>query len=288
MNYKHCINCGAIETNTPFIRISADRRGGRIGMICPDCMRQRAYSWENRAEHGVNTRNRTYSIELETMRPTAKATYELAENGILPSSDCTVDSEFKTPIYHNLKSPVRLTKTIQRLIDGGEMVIDSHCGTHFHVGMPNDEMNVPCFDRHHYAHNNSRIGVTRRFINSLFTPVSDWMIAHPAETVAVFGRNFGHWAQPITMSSDAMTHENWINLQHSYSIEFRLCFFRDAAQYALCMNTCDKIFSALETHFWNGFDSRNTAERKAAAAKTARYIIRILEKAAAQAEALNN
>lgn len=279
MDYKHCIACGAIETVTPFIRISADRRGGRVGMICPDCMRQRSYSWENRTEHGTNTRNRTYSIELETMRPTSKATYELAENDCLPSSDSTVDSEYKTPIYHNLKSPVRLTKTIQRLIDGGEMVVDSHCGTHFHIGTPDSGMNRP-----QNGESVSRMEMTRRFVNSLFTPVSEYLSANPDKAVAVFGRSFGYWAQPITMHSDAWTHENWINLQHDYSIEFRLCFFRNAAQYALCMNTCDRIFSALETHFWTGFDSRSTAERKAAAAKTARYIIRIIEKAAAKIE----
>lgn len=275
MNYRHCINCGAVETVTPFIRINADRRGGRVGMICPDCMAQRSYSWENRTEHGTNTRGRTYSIEFETMRPTNKATYELAENGILPSSDCTVDSEFKTPIYHNLKSPVRVTKTIQRLIDGGEMAIDSHCGTHFHVGLPDNGMNAIISGT-----NDSRIGFARRFYHSLFVPVSDWMRLHPAETIRIFGRNFGQWAQPVNVNSYAEEHTNFINVQHDYSLEFRLAFFANAAQYALCMNTCDKLFSCIETHFWSKLPELNTtAERKAAAAKAAKYMMRVLEKA---------
>lgn len=282
MTYKHCINCGAIETSENprerFIRINADRRGGNVGLICPACVELRSYSWENRAETGADTRGRTYSIELEIMQPTHKAFFELAENNFLASSDSTVSAEFKSPIFHNLKSPVRLTKTIQRLIDGEEMVIDGHCGTHFHVGLPDNGMSAIIPET-----NDSRIGFTRRFYHSLFVPVSNWMMMHPYETKALFGRMFGQWARSVQPHVDPMRHENFVNVQHDYSLEFRLAFFANAAQYARCMNVCDKLFSCIETHFWSKLpECHTTEERKAAAAKAARYMVRVLSKATAE------
>lgn len=282
MERKKCIVCKRIEDEAiveRFFRVNADRRGGNVALICPECLRLRAYSWENRQEKGVDTRGRTYSIEIEIMRPTVKAFFELAENGVLPSIDITVDAEGKTPIYHNLKSPVRLTKTMQRLIDGGEMVIDGNCGTHFHVGLPNNGMSaiIPGAD-------DSRIGFARRFYHSLFVPVSDWMMAHPYETKAIFGRMFGTYARSVHPHTDAERHENFINVQHDYSLEFRLCFFANAAQYALAINTCDRLFSCIETHFWSKLPELDTtAARKAAAAKAARYMVRVLKKAAIDA-----
>lgn len=283
-NYRMCsvmVNghkCG----NPATISIPAARRGNRPACVCAECAaRMESYSRENNIEKGVSTRGKTYSMELEVNYPTTKARYDLSQNDFMPTSDCTVGLEFKSVIYNNLKSPVRVTKTIERLIDGGDMAIESNCGTHFHVGLPNNgfSADMPC--------GVSRRAATINMYHSLFVPLSDWLVAHPAETVALFGRNFGEWARPISRGTDTQEHTNFINLQHTYSIEFRLCFFKSAAQYALCMKTCDKIWDALETHFWNNYTAERSADgraaRKAAADKAARYIVRIVEKASAEA-----
>lgn len=270
--------CGNLAT----ISIPAARRGNRPACVCAECAaRMESYFSENHLEKGISTRGKTYSMELEVNRPTTKARYDLSQNLFMPSSDVTVGLEFKSVIYNNLKSPVRVTKTVQRLIDSGNLEIGANCGTHFHCGLPDNGFSedMPC--------GVSRRAATINMYHSLFVPLSRWLETHPAETVALFGRNFGDWARPIYPHTDTQEHTNFINLQHTYSIEFRLCFFKSAAQYALCMKTCDKIFDALETHFWNKYTAERTeagrAARKAAADKAARYIVRIVEKASAEA-----
>lgn len=277
MNMNTCIKCGMPAT----IKVPDNRRGGRNACYCEHCYNEmKSYFFENGAKVGENAtanRNHSYSIELETMRPTGKALLELHENKFERTADCTVDAEYKSPIYCNLRSPVRVSNmVIQRLINENEIVIDSHCGTHFHVGYANNSLGVQ-----RIGESDSRINMTRRFYNSLFAPVSAWLESNQEKSVALFGRDFGTWARPVNMNSDALTHENFINVQHDNTIEFRQCFFRNSAQYNACMHTCDKIFSALEVHFWDKFSAaKNAAERKALAAKTARYIIRIIDKAA--------
>lgn len=268
--------------NPATISIPAARRGNRPACVCAECAaRMESYSRENNMEKGISTRGKTYSMELETNNPTTKARYDLSQNLFMPTSDITVGLEFKSVIYNNLKSPVRVTKTIERLINSGDIEIGTNCGTHFHVGLPDNGFSteMPC--------GVSRRAATINMYHSLFLPLSDWLREHPAETAALFGRNFGEWARPISRSTDTQEHENFINLQHSYSIEFRLCFFKSAAQYALCMKTCDKIWDALETHFWSNYTAERSesgrAARKAAAKKAARYIVRIVEKASAEA-----
>lgn len=283
-NYRVCsvmVNghkCG----NPATISIPAARRGNRPACVCAECAaRMESYFSENNLNKGISTRDKTYSAEYESSRSTVKARYELSQNGFVPSADCTCDIEYKSPIWHNLKSPVRVTKTVQRLIESGDLEINASCGTHFHCGLPNNgfSADMPC--------GVSRRAATINMYHSLFLPLSRWLETHPAETVALFGRNFGDWARPIYPHIDTQEHTNFINLQHSYSIEFRLCFFKSAAQYALCMKTCDKIWDALEAHFWSKYTAERTeagrAARKAAADKAAKYIVRIVEKASAEA-----
>lgn len=270
--------CGA----PAFITVPDNRRGGRSACVCPRCAERLAgYNEENAEVIGTSAkREHTYSIELETMRPTLKARMELAENRFLPSSDCTVDAEFKSPIYSSLKSPCRVARmVVQRLLDENEIVIDSNCGTHFHVGMPDSGLSVPM------PCGVSRMSAARNMYHSLFLPLSGWLAEHSAETVALFGRDFGGWARPINRNTNCLEHTNFVNLQHDYSIEFRLGFFANSAQYIRCMKVCDSIFSALETHFWSKYNPAPDAlaERKAAADKAAKYIVRIVEKAAREA-----
>lgn len=271
-----------------FERRSANNRGGKPALICPDCLSLLPYSAENSILWGVDTKGRTYSTEWEMNEGAdyVEAARRLLTNGAIPTSDCTVDVEFISPIYRNLKSPVRILKTVERICKEGLMSIGDNCGTHFHVGLPKnaegvDGMSAPIDGIDGHA---SRMDAARNMVNSLFVPVTDWMLSHPVETEALFGRNFGRWAEPINPRSHWATHENWVNMQHDYSLEFRLPRFRNHRQYARAMHTCDRFFSTLETHFWSKYNAaRSLAERKALAAKAARYMVRELEKACAEA-----
>ena len=70
----------------------------------------------------------------------------------------------------------------------------------------------------------------RRFYNSIFVPLSDAITETPEQAAQLFGRGFNRWARPIDMNTHAEIHENFINTQHTYSLEFRIVKYQNADQ----------------------------------------------------------
>ena len=269
-----CNNCNNIGT----VKVAIPNRGNRNGFMCTFHARQlEGYTTENDFRKGNRKANGfTFSCELETSHSTAKARGELLNFGFLPTSDCTVSVEYKSPIYEGLNAISKQTASIEKLMNDGQLEIDSTCGTHFHVG--------------HADHiNPETMQYIRRFYHSIFVPLSDCMVANPSETTAFWGREFrnGTWANPINANSNALEHRNFINMEHAYTVEFRLAKFRTAEQYMQVVKFCRDVVNAVIENFVKHFNDSDfdrtryadvTAYRKHKAEVTANKIVKLYKK----------
>lgn len=269
--------------NEGVIAVPIAKRGGRLGYLCPRCAeRERGYSEENNIRYGERKKNGfTFSMEMETSSSTVKARAELLDFGFIPTSDVTVDVEYKSPIYEGLNAVSKQCVSIDKLLASGDMRIGSECGTHFHVG-------------HVDYINGATMRYLRRFNNSLFTPLSEAIMADPEKSARFFGRRPNSWAEPVTMhdpSGDVaghyMKHSAMFNLQHDYTVEFRQAKFVGAGQYMNVAKFAKDVVNALIENFIKHFDDTDfdrrryptrTAYRKHKAQVTANKLVKLYEK----------
>ena len=243
----NCVGCGLdITAMNNNVKVTLNRRGGRAAYMCAECARRMSgYTFENDVRVGVEKVNKfTYAFELETSYTNEKARAELYADKFVPTADCTVNVEYKTPIYRGLNAPSKQAVTIETLINNGDMRIDNECGTHVHVGEEN------------YI-NPETMDYLKRFYNSLFTPLSNAMCENHADVKKVFGRDFEHWAQPITMNSCADTHENFINMQHAYTVDYIICMFKNSKQFQNTLRLCKEFTSILINNFIMHFNDED-------------------------------
>lgn len=268
-SHPHCNNRGTHK-------IEVFRRGGRNAYLCDTHYYENAsYYFENSDFQGIEKKNgKTISVEFETSRSTKKARMEFVASGYVPTHDSTVSCEYKSPIMYGLNSLAKHSVTFERLISEGELEVNRTCGTHLNVG-----------DTEYI--NAQSINYISRFIHSLFVPLSEYLESHPQECKAVFGRELNHWASPIRTHTDAHDHCNFINLQHNTHIEFRICKFVNAKQYAnaakLCVAMVDCIIENFVKHFNDTpNDTRRyptkTAYRKHKANVTAQKLVKLFQK----------
>ena len=272
---KDCNNIGVVP-------VSIAKRGGRCGYYCERCARERNYSDENSIRYGERKKNGfTFSCELETSASTNKARGELLDFGFVPTYDCTVDVEFKSPIYEGLNAISKQCLSVEKLIASGELRIGGECGTHFHVG-------------HREYINGTTMRYLRRFNNSLFVPLSNAIMADPEKATRFFGRPSNSWAEPVTMhdtSGDlpggAMKHSAMFNLQHDYTIEFRQPKFVNAEQYMQVAKFAKDCVNAIIENFIKHFNDedfdrrrypKKTDFRKHKAQITAQKLVKLYEK----------
>lgn len=241
---KNCLNMGTVKT-------TAARRGERAVYMCDfHANRLLGYSTENDFRHGTEKVNPfTYGVELETSFSTEKARAEILLDGYLPTSDCTVNVEYKSPIYQGMNALTKHAVTFGRLIDAGELKIGDECGTHTHIG-------------HKTMINAETIGYIRRFYNSLFVPLSEAMERNPEATERLFGRGFTYYASPINMETYATEHVNFINVQHNNTLEFRLVKFVNADQYMNAVRCCKAITEAVVNNFVEHFNDEPKDARR--------------------------
>lgn len=232
-------------TNNGTHKIGVYRRGGRAAYLCDEHFRRDgSYYYENVVMTGTNKKNgNTVSVEFETMQVSPKGRIEFIQNGYEPTHDSTVVHEFKSPIMNGLNALSKHCETYERLIANGDVNLDSSCGTHFNNGninMPEEALTPD--------------GWIGRFVNSLFVPLSDYLMAHPEDCKKVFGRELNHWAQAITETSRANEHRNFINLEHSTHIEYRVCKFVTAKQYMTAAKLCVKFTECVMANFVEHFN----------------------------------
>lgn len=274
----HC-NCSAIGT----VPVPMPDRGGRLGYMCEHHARRlQGYTEENGQRMGTRKANQfTFSKELETSRSTAQARAELLHFGFIATADCTVNAEYKSPIYEGLNALSKQCETIEKLIHDGQLSIGPECGTHFHVG--------------HAEHINPvTMRYLRRFNNSLFVPLSNAIMADTEKSARFFGRRPNSWAQPVTEQStsgnlpgSSMEHSAMFNLQHDYTIEFRQAKFVTAKQYMAVAKFARDCTNAIIENFILHFndtpaDTRRypnkTSYRKHKAEVAAQKMVKLYEK----------
>lgn len=221
-------------------------RGGRAAYMCPTCARSMGgYTFENTATVGTPGCGGgfTYSIEFECNRPTPAMQAYMLKNKWACTSDCTVDAEYKSPVFQSLNSPKKLLVTMEQMQAAGEFSVGNNCGTHFNVGIIDgiggDTMNAI---RAHY--------------NKLFGPLSDHLTRNPTDCALVFGRDLsGEWARPWRRVLSAWEHTLFVNMQHETHLEFRAAKFRSAAQYMHMAKMCKEMVKTILTRYDGTRDS---------------------------------
>lgn len=283
-----CVGCG----NSGVVKIKTNHQTiGGIYLCRRHAESMEGYCYENDNHMGTSKKHGfTFGMEFESNHSTLYARGVLVENGFVPTSDGTVDVEYKSSIQHGLASFSQLYKSIDKLIASGDLsVADSRwstCGTHFHVG-------------HETMINRETMVWLRRFYNTMFCPLSDIMRQHSDINIALFGRDFTGYASPINARTSAVEHENFINLQHSYSIEFRLCKYQNCEQFTRLTHMLKEMGEAivetylkrynLPTEHWIINNKRYTDEnngreyRKELARRTSVRLVNIYKKYAKKA-----
>lgn len=238
-----CVGCN----NNGVVRIRTNHQTvGGIFLCYHHSENMDGYTCENDNHMGTHKAHKlTFGMELETNASSLKARGILIENGFIPTSDCTVDVEYKSSIQYGLASFSQLYKSIDRLVESGDLSFDDMngdtCGTHFHVG-------------HETLINRGTMDWLRRFYNTMFVPLSNEMKAHSDVNIALFGRDFTYYASPVTMYTDSMSHCNFVNLQHNYSIEFRLCKYRNAEQFTRLTHMLKEMSVAIVETYLSRYD----------------------------------
>lgn len=235
---KGCRSCG-------WKRVPLDKRGGRNAYMCRFHAEQlESYIYENANHYGKAKMNGfTFGCELETSSSTDKARIELIFAGFVPTRDTTVDVEYKSSIYEGLNALSKQCVSIENLIFNGELEIGVKCGTHLHVG-----------HREHLTP--MTMGYIREYYYKLFSDLSRAMEENEAATKAIFGRTFkdsDYWAEPIHNQKQstemACNRNNFINVEHDQTLEFRLSKFQTAEQYMRCVKFAKFVVRTVINNF---------------------------------------
>ena len=237
----HCVECGRLtceaeggkRVTTPAQRngvwVCADHRGKR---------NLRGYCEENTTRIGSgNADNISISLELESMGVSTHARAYLVGNKFIPTSDGTVDIEYKSPIYESEQPLAKIIGGIEYMDTNSNYhfkVNNDRCGLHTHFGFIDN--------RYNFTHLYTDYGRLFSELDKIVRLLSD------DDKKAIFGRSWGRYNQPIDVFFPNK-HENWINIQHNYSLEIRMPRFITAEQYMKFLKTFKKMFKALNTHY---------------------------------------
>lgn len=268
-----CPNCNNIGSH----KIQVFRRGeeGHAFLCDYHFFNEESYFTKNNNKQGTNkAHGYTFGVEFETSYTTKKARIEFTASGYLPTQDATVDVEYKSGIMNGLNSLSKHCVTFERLMNDGDLRVGNECGTHFHIGNA-EKLNA------------ETLQYIRRFYHSLFIPLQEAMQTNPMKTEQLFGRGFGHWCSPINTATNPMNHTNFINMQHSNTIEFRMCMFKNAKQYMNCAKFCADVVKCVVANFVEHFNDEDidnrrynnmTEYRKHKASVTAKKLVKLFEK----------
>ena len=136
-------------------------------------------------------------------------------------------------------------------------VNNENCGIHTHYGFIDDHYDFRNLYRHY---------------QNLFKPLNDMIKDMSVEKrEEIFGRDFEHYNRSLDFGYPDR-HENWINIQHRYTLEIRMPRFTSAVQYMRFLKTFKKIFKALNTFYIN------RGQNEQASIKTGRKMAKIFEK----------
>lgn len=225
------------------------------------------YSDENTTYIGKETaKGMTCSFECETIENTTTSICSMVVDlHFLPSHDSSLGYkgiEYKSPIFNSLNSTTKTLGTIEALVNEGYFdTKNDSCGGHIHTGFYNDPIDF------------TGLYNTMNEYWEVFKDLYVYLDNMPNETMKLyFGRGFSNYARTIRKTSNGFVmpchngngkrltyydkrcsfdripssiHEIIFNVQHDYSIEFRLPKFINAIQYRTCILSMQEIMDVL-------------------------------------------
>lgn len=260
----HCIECGRLTSNDmggKRVTIPSQRNGVWVCYDHRGSKNLRDYCDENNTRVGKgNADGISISVELESMGVSTSARAYFVKNNFIPTHDSTVTIEYKSPIYTSELPLAKIIGAVEYMNNSNSYdfsVDNEHCGIHTHYGFIDNHFDFRDLSIHY---------------SELFYPLSQLINEMSScDRKEIFGRDFEEYAREIEFSCPSM-HENWINIQHSYSLEIRMPRFITAKQYMRFLKTFKKIFKAINTHYIEHGCTRN------AATKTGKKLVKVFKK----------
>lgn len=236
MRKGHCLVCGCVVYGgCGYIR-NVRGRGKRV--FCE----RHAYNFEGyhssedyRADYIGTTKKtplarHTVGIEIEMDCDRYDDIYlrfrgTLERVGYCIESDCTVcGGEAPSPKMQGL---AHISKVLQNNEDAF-YIFTNATGAHIHTAT-------------------TRMSTIRDNYHDLFLPLFHYINGHDEEwMIEKFGSTWREYATKIDEYSDPYTHENFINCQHDYTIEFRLPRIRERHQFMNCIKFWREVGFYLE------------------------------------------
>lgn len=163
-------------------------------------------------------------------------------------------SEAPSPICEGVKS---LSSLIHSMEQRGEDVFlkGDNCGMHIHAYA--DDMET-----------------YRNWYHTLFIPFCEWLDSKSDDFCRVnFGGKFRGYASRINRNSNVTNHSNFVNMQHSHTIEWRIPRYVSACQTVILLKFWRKVCWMLNATDWKTDADRAT--RKAIAEQAGQNIVKI-------------
>ena len=266
-----CAGCNNVGTH----KLALAKRGGRSAYVC-DFHYEYNESYGNGGDNNKGTRKangKRCGIELETSFTSENARIELLGAGFTPTNDCSLDGDFTTeyvsPLYSGMNAITRYVKSIEKMLNNGDIEINDTCGTHFHFSIDNM--------RTESGVNICEVLQDSVYFSRVFAPISNAMKDDSYKTRRVFGRYFTHYCKPIESNSYAGDRYFWINTTNYNNIEFRLFKFTSAKQYVTAMQFAQDVVVSLMNNF-NTWYQMTEAEKLHNCDVVAQKIVRKFEK----------
>ena len=237
----HCVECGRVtneEMGGKRVTTPAQRNGVWVCSAHRGARNLNGYCDENNERVGSgNADGISISLELESMGVSTHARAYLVSNKFIATSDSTVDIEYKSPIYTSEQPLAKIIGGIEYMDtkDDYKFKVNHYkCGLHTHFGFIDNRYNFCNLEEDYETLFENLDNIVRSLMDD--------------EREEIFGRSWGEYNAPIRFSYPDR-HENWINIQHNYSLEIRMPRFVSAVQYMKFLKTFKKMFKALDTHY---------------------------------------
>lgn len=293
-----CVACGNIHPVSEMFRGNPLDRGGKPGYICESCRSFTAnYTRGNNLVKGaIKSEEYTVMTELELSGFTDIGKANLMHNGFMPSHDSSVFCEMKSPIYNGFGGLVKYAKSIDKMLNSGDIEINYTCGAHVHIGRKNI---VNHLTGEVYDFNNKSLDALWAYRFEILTPLNDYLAMRPYSCESVFGRSLTGFADNIhsAYGNDRRTHSNryaFINFctegknpitgekspEYAQTLEFRINYYQNATQFGKMLMLEKAMFSAIVVNFLDYWQSNDGPESlKKQAVKTGNKLLRLFQKA---------
>ena len=269
----HCIKCNTVLNTGEGLKVYSRKTNAFLCSYCARVM-QGGYSTENGEiiNQTTKTNDCTISLELEVSHSASRYNTEQQlqwltnEAKFLKTPDGTVWYEFKSPIYNNLLGLSKVLHNFEKLNQLNRWNNATDYGTHLNIG--------------NSLLTRQNLSIIERFYHSLFIDYCKHLEANPEKTTALHGRNFSQWATAINEFTNTQTHQNFINMQHSTHLEFRLCKLVTAKQYLMVARMYQDIVQKVICDYFLAKynEAMPASDKRQLAKKASQKMIKLFEK----------